>query len=62
MTNLELKKIVKEILNINLVDWLTKSQIQLIELELEVHEIAEKDVCEFIFDKSVIFKCSLMDD
>ena len=62
MTVSKIKEIVKEVLNINLVDWLTKSQIELIEIEVEVHEIAEKDVCEFIFDKSVIFQCSLMDD
>ena len=54
MTNLELKKIVKEVLSINLVDWLTKSQIQLIELELEVAGIdSEESVTEFIFSKSV---------
>jgi|AOAMet_66_BLW_10_1038536.scaffolds.fasta_scaffold35460_1 hypothetical protein len=62
MTVSKIKEIVKEVLSINLVDWLTKSQIELIEIEVEVHEIAEKDVCEFIFDKSVIFQCSLMDD
>jgi len=61
MTVSKIKEIVKEVLSINLVDWLTKSQIELIEIEVEVHEIAEKDVCEFIFDKSVIFQCSLMD-
>jgi len=61
MTNLELKKIVKEILNINLVDWLTKSQIQLIELELEVAGItSEESITEFIFSKSVTFECSLL--
>tara|TARA_B100000497_G_scaffold71607_1_gene80402 strand:- start:291 stop:479 length:189 start_codon:yes stop_codon:yes gene_type:complete len=58
----KIKEIVKEVLSINLVDWLTKSQIELIEIEVEVHEIAEKDVCKFIFDDSVIFKCSLMDE
>ncbi len=62
MTVRKITDIVKEVLSINLVDWLTKSQIELIEIEVEVHEIAEKDVCEFIFDKSVIFQCSLMDD
>ena len=62
MTVSKIKEIVKEVLSINLVDWLTKSQIQLIELEIEVGEIGEKDVCEFIFDKSVTFQCSLMDD
>ena len=62
MTVSKIKEIVNEVLTINLVDWLTKSQIELIEIEVEVHEIAEKDVCEFIFDKSVIFQCSLMDD
>jgi hypothetical protein len=62
MTVSKIKEIVKEVLSINLVDWLSKSQIELIEIEVEVHEIAEKDVCEFIFDKSVIFQCSLMDD
>jgi hypothetical protein len=61
MTVSKIKEIVKEVLSINLVDWLSKSQIELIEIEVEVHEIAEKDVCEFIFDKSVIFQCSLMD-
>ena len=61
MTNLKLKKIVKEILNINLVDWLTKSQIQLIELELEVAGIdSEESITEFIFSKSVTFECSLL--
>ena len=61
MTNLELKKIVKEILNINLVDWLTKSQIQLIELELEVAGIdSEQSVTEFIFSKSRTFESSLL--
>ena len=62
MTVSKIKEIVNEVLTINLVDWLSKSQIQLIELEIEVGEIGEKDVCEFIFDKSVIFQCSLMDD
>ena len=63
MKNLELKKIVKEVLNINLVDWLTKSQIQLIELEVEVAGIdSEQSIDEFIFNKSVTFKCSLLDD
>jgi len=62
MTTSRIKQIVKEVLTINLVDWLSKSQIELIEIEVEVHEIAEKDVCEFIFDKSVTFQCSLMDD
>jgi hypothetical protein len=62
MTVSKIKEIVKEVLSINLVDWLSKSQIELIEIEVEVHEIAEKDVCEFIFDNSVIFQCSLMDD
>jgi len=62
MTVSKIKEIVNEVLSINLVDWLTKSQIELIEIEVEVHEIAEKDVCEFIFDKSVTFQCSLMDD
>ena len=61
MTVSKIKEIVNEVLSINLVDWLTESQIELIEIEVEVHEIAEKDVCEFIFDNSVIFKCSLMD-
>ena len=61
MTVSKIKEIVNEVLNINLVDWLSKSQIELIEIEVEVHEIAEKDVCKFIFDDSVIFKCSLMD-
>ena len=61
MTVSKIKEIVNEVLSINLVDWLTESQIELIEIEVEVHEIAEKDVCEFIFDKSVIFQCSLMD-
>ena len=61
MTVSKIKEIVKEVLSINLVDWLSKSQIELIEIEVEVHEIAEKDVCEFIFDKSVIFQCSVMD-
>jgi len=62
MTVSKIKKTVKEILTTNLVDWLSKSQIQLIELEVEVAEIDEKSVCEFIFDKSVTFQCSLMDD
>jgi hypothetical protein len=62
MTVSKIKEIVKEVLSINLVDWLTKSQIELIELEVEVWKIAEKDVCKFIFDDSVIFKCSLLDD
>jgi len=62
MTVSKIKEIVNEVLTINLVDWLSKSQIQLIELEIEVAEISEKDVCEFIFDKSVTFQCSLMDD
>ena len=62
MTVSKIKEIVNEVLTINLVDWLSKSQIQLIELEIEVTEISEKDVCEFIFDNSVIFQCSLMDD
>jgi hypothetical protein len=62
MTVSKIKEIVNEVLTINLVDWLSKSQIQLIELEIEVGEIGEKDVCEFIFDKSVTFQCSLMDD
>jgi hypothetical protein len=61
MTVSKIKEIVNEVLSINLVDWLTESQIELIEIEIEVHEIAEKDVCEFIFDKSVIFQCSLLD-
>ena len=61
MTVSKIKEIVNEVLSINLVDWLTESQIELIEIEVEVHEIAEKDVCEFIFDKSVIFQCSLLD-
>ena len=56
----KIKKTVKGILTTNLVDWLSKSQIQLIELEVEVAEIDEKSVCEFIFDKSVTFKCSLL--
>jgi|TARA_B100000902_G_scaffold395659_1_gene454730 hypothetical protein len=60
MTVSKIKKTVKEILTTNLVDWLSKSQIQLIELEVEVAEIDEKSVCEFIFDKSVTFKCSLL--
>lgn len=61
MTNLELKKIVKEVLSINLVDWLTKSQIQLIELELEVAGIdSEESATEFIFSKSVTLECSLL--
>jgi len=61
MTNLELKKIVKEVLSINLVDWLIKSQIQLIELELEVAGIdSEEAVTEFIFSKSVTLECSLL--
>ena len=62
MTTIRIKQIVKEVLSTNLVDWLSKSQIQLIELEVEVAEIDEKSVCEFIFDKSVTFQCSLMDD
>jgi hypothetical protein len=62
MTVSKIKKTVKEILTTNLVDWLSKSQIQLIELEVEVAEIDEKSVCEFIFDKSVTFQCSLLDD
>ena len=62
MTVSKIKEIVNEVLSINLVDWLTESQIELIEIEVEVHEIAEKDVCEFIFDNSVILQCSLMDD
>ena len=62
MTVNKIKKTVKEILTTNLVDWLSKSQIQLIELEVEVAEIDEKSVCEFIFDKSITFKCSLLDD
>jgi hypothetical protein len=60
MTVSKIKKTVKGILTTNLVDWLSKSQIQLIELEVEVAEIDEKSVCEFIFDKSVTFKCSLL--
>ena len=62
MTVSKIKEIVNEVLTINLVDWLSKSLIKLIELEIEVAEISEKDVCEFIFDKSVTFQCSLMDD
>ena len=62
MTVNKIKEIVKEVLSINLVDWLTESQIELIEIEVEVWKIAEKDVCKFIFDDSVIFKCSLLDD
>ena len=58
----KIKEIVKEVLSINLVDWLSKSQIELIEIEVEVWGIDEKDVCKFIFEDSVIFKCSLMDD
>ena len=34
MTQIKLKEIVQEVLTINLVDWLTKSQIELIELEV----------------------------
>ena len=60
MTVSKIKEIVNEVLTINLVDWLSKSQIQLIELEIEVAEIGEKDVCEFIFSKSVTFECSLL--
>ena len=56
MTVSKIKEFVNEVFSINLVDWLTKSQIELIEIEVEVHEIAEKDVCRFIFDDSVIFK------
>ena len=33
MTVSKIKEIVKEVLSINLVDWLTKSQIELIEIE-----------------------------
>ena len=36
MTVSKIKEIVNEVLTINLVDWLSKSQIQLIELEIEV--------------------------
>jgi hypothetical protein len=61
MTVSKIKEIVNEVLNINLVDWLSKSQIELIEIEVEVHEIAENDICRFIFDDSVIFQCSLLD-
>ena len=57
MTVSKIKEIVNEVLTINLVDWLSKSQIQLIELEIEVAEIDEKSVLEFIFNKSVTFKC-----
>ena len=32
MTVSKIKEIVKEVLSINLVDWLTKSQIELIEI------------------------------
>ena len=60
MTVSKIKEIVKEVLSINLVDWLSKSQIELIEIEVEVHEIAEKDVCEFIFDNSVIDRKSVV--
>ena len=60
MTVSKIKEIVNEVLTINLVDWLSKSQIQLIELEIEVAEIDEKSVLEFIFNKSVTFKCSLL--
>ena len=58
----KIKQIVKEVLSTNLVDWLSKSQFELIVLEILVAEIGEKDVCRFIFDKSVTFQCSLMDD
>lgn len=60
MTVSKIKEIVNEVLTINLVDWLSKSQIQLIELEIEVAEIDEKSITEFIFNKSVTFKCSLL--
>jgi|TARA_R110000822_G_scaffold186105_1_gene325213 hypothetical protein len=60
MTVSKIKEIVNEVLTINLVDWLSKSQIQLIELEIEVAEIDEKSITEFIFNKSVTFECSLL--
>ena len=60
MTVSKIKEIVNEVLTINLVDWLSKSQIQLIELEIEVAEIDEKSITEFIFNKSVTFECSLI--
>ena len=61
MTVSKIKKIVNEVLTINLVDWLSKSQIQLIELEIEVAEIDEKSITEFIFNKSVTLKFSLLE-
>jgi len=60
MTVSKIKEIVNEVLTINLVDWLSKSQIQLIELEIEVAEIDEKSITEFIFNKGVTFECSLL--
>ena len=61
MTQIKLKEIVQEVLTINLVDWLTKSQIELIELELEVAGIdSEESVTEFIFSKSRTFESSLL--
>tara|TARA_B110000503_G_scaffold37133_1_gene60710 strand:+ start:244 stop:429 length:186 start_codon:yes stop_codon:yes gene_type:complete len=61
MTQIKLKEIVQEVLTINLVDWLTKSQIELIELELEVAGIdSEQSVTEFIFSKSRTFESSLL--
>jgi len=61
MTQIKLKEIVQEVLTINLVDWLTKSQIELIELELELAGIdSEQSVTEFIFSKSRTFESSLL--
>ena len=61
MTQIKLKEIVQEVLTINLVDWLTKSQIELIELELEVAGIdSDQSVTEFIFSKSRTFESSLL--
>jgi hypothetical protein len=61
MTVSKIKEIVNEVLTINLVDWLSKSQIQLIELEIEVAGIdSEESITEFIFSKSVTFECSLL--
>ena len=58
MTQIKLKEIVQEVLTINLVDWLTKSQIELIELEVAGID-SEESVSDFIFSKSRTFESSL---
>ena len=58
MTQIKLKEIDQEVLTINLVDWLTKSQIELIELEVAGID-SEESVYDFIFSKSRTFESSL---